>query len=186
MDSNWDERYREASGPKEPADLLTSFEPLLPKRGRALDMACGAGRNSVWLAERGLEVVGIDLSGEALRQARELASQHGCQVTWLREDAESYPLGANEYDVIACFYFRSPALYDKIRSALRPGGWVIYETYTLEQLQHVSGPRNPDHLLRPGELLDAFRRLHIVFYRETMEGRAVASLVARKGEATEW
>jgi hypothetical protein len=71
-------------------------------------------------------------------------------------------------------------------SALRPGGWVVYETYTLEQLQFSSGPRDPGHLLRPGELLAAFRGLRVVFYREAMEGRAVASLVARKSPASEW
>ena len=180
MGSHWDERYREASGPTAPAALLTSLESLLPKRGKALDLACGAGRNSVWLAERGLEVVGIDLSGEALRQARELASQRGCQVTWLCENVETYPLGSKLYDAIVCFYFRSPTLYPRISKALRPGGWLVYETYTLEQLQLSTGPRNPDHLLRPGELLEAFRDLEVVYYRETQAERAVASLVARK------
>ena len=139
MGSHWDQRYREASGPTAPAALLTSLESLLPKRGKALDLACGAGRNSVWLAERGIEV-----------------------------------------DAIVCFYFRSPTLYPRISKALRPGGWLVYETYTLEQLQLSSGPRNPDHLLRPGELLEAFRDLEVVYYRETQAERAVASLVARK------
>jgi 2-polyprenyl-3-methyl-5-hydroxy-6-metoxy-1,4-benzoquinol methylase len=180
MGANWDDRYRASHGSTEPAELLTSFAHLLPTRGKALDIACGSGRNSVWLAQRGLEVTAIDLSGEALRQGKDLALPCGCHVTWLQDDVESYPFGPNEYDVVACFYYRSPALYAKIRRAIRPGGWLLYETYTLDQLQYASGPRNPEHLLGPGELLDAFRDWHVVFYRETREGRGVASLVARK------
>ena len=180
MGANWDDRYRTSPGPAEPAELLTSFAHLLPTRGRAIDIACGNGRNSIWLAQRGLAVTAIDLSGEALRQGRELAHRHGCHVTWLQGDVESHPFGSNDYDVVACFYYRSPVLYPRIRRAIRPGGWLFYETYTLDQLAYASGPRNPEHLLRPGELLAAFRDLQVVFYRETKEGRGVASLLARK------
>ncbi|MBI4165849.1 MAG: class I SAM-dependent methyltransferase [Acidobacteria bacterium] len=180
MGANWDDRYRVSPGPTEPAKLLTSFAYLLPTRGKALDIACGSGRNSIWLARKGLEVTAIDLSAEALHQGRELARHSGSHVVWLQDDVEAFPLGSNEYDVVACFYYRSPALYPKIRRAIRPGGWLYYETYTLDQLDFASGPRNPEHLLHPGELLAAFRDLQVVFYRETSEGRGVASLVARK------
>lgn len=186
MGATWDARYRESPGPAEPAELLTSLGHLLPSRGRALDIACGSGRNSIWLAQRGLEVVAVDISAEALRLGRELAARHRCSVTWLQADVESFRLEASAYEVIACFNYRSPALYSKIRGALRPGGWVIFETYALDQLQFASGPRNPEHLLRPGELLSAFADLRIAYYREVTESRAVASIAAQKMPQAGW
>jgi SAM-dependent methyltransferase len=180
MGANWDARYRESPGPAEPAELLTEFAHLLPRRGRALDIACGNGRNSIWLAQRGLDVVAVDLSAEALRQGRELAARHGCSVTWLQDDVESFPFESSGYELIACFNYRSPALYPRILRSLRPGGWIVLETYTLGQLQFASGPRKPEHLLRPGELLSAFADLRIAFYREVTDSRAVASIVAQK------
>ena len=186
MGKDWDERYRKSPAPTEPASLLTSLESLFPKQGKGLDLACGAGRNSVWLAGRGLDVAAIDLSGEALRQGRELASRRRCHVRWLQEDLQSYALGSAEYDVITCFYIRIPKLYSRISKALRPGGWVVYETYNLAQLQYASGPRDPEHLLRPGELLEAFRDLEVVFYLETSHERAVSSIIARKPAGADW
>lgn len=160
--------------------MLTAFAGLLPNEGRALDLACGTGRNCLWLARRGFDVVGVDLSAEALRQGRELASRDGLRVNWVEADVEAYSLASNELDVILCFYYRSPALYPRLRAALRPGGWLFCETYTLEQLRYDSGPRNPDHLLRPAELLSVFADWNVVYYRETAADRGVASLVARK------
>jgi SAM-dependent methyltransferase len=186
MGATWDARYRESPGPAEPSDLLVSLGHLLPKRGRALDIACGSGRNSIWLAQRGLDVVGVDFAAEALRLGRELATRHGCSVTWLQNDVESFQFEISAYDIIACFNYRSPTLYPGVHRALRPGGWVVFETYTLDQLQFASGPRNPEHLLRPGELLMAFGDLRIAFYREVTEGRALASLVAQKMPSRNW
>ena len=186
MGATWDARYRESPGPAEPAELLTSLGQLLPSRGRALDIACGSGRNSIWLAQRGLEVVAVDISAEALRLGRELAESHGCSVTWFQADAESFQFGSSVYNVIVCFNYRNPTLYPKIHSALRPGGWAVFETYTLDQLQFASGPRNPEHLLCPGELLSAFADLRIAYYREVTESRAVASIAAQKMPQAGW
>lgn len=180
MGATWDARYRESPGPAEPAELLTSLGHLLPARGRALDIACGSGRNSIWLAQRGLDVVAIDTSSEALRLGRELASRHGCSVTWLQADVESLQFETSAYEVIVCFNYRNPALYPKICSALRPGGWAVFETYTLDQLRFASGPSNPQHVLCRGELLSAFADLRIAFYREVTQTRALASIVAQK------
>lgn len=122
----------------------------------------------------------MDTSAEALRLGREVARRHGCNVTWIHDDVETFPFQPAVYEVIVCFNYRSPALYPKILSALRPGGWLVYETYTLAQLQFASGPRNPQHLLRPGELFNAFDGMRLAYYRESENVRAVASLVAQK------
>ncbi|MBI1984082.1 MAG: class I SAM-dependent methyltransferase [Acidobacteria bacterium] len=166
--------------PRHPAELLVGFSTLLPPRGRALDLACGSGRHSLFLAARGLRVVAIDRSQTALQEGRELALRRGLRVDWVRADLENYPLPSQAFDVIVCFYYRDPALYAPLRRALRPAGLLVYETYTREQLRFSSGPRNPTHLLEPTELLTAFADWNVIFYQERMFERGVASLVARK------
>ena len=124
--SRWDERYRGAPAPALPSDLLVSFSTLLPPRGRALDVACGAGRNAVYLAEHALEVVAVDRSQEALRQGRELARGRHGRVHWVQADLEMFELPAQAFDVISCFYYRDPALFPRLRSALRLRGLLFY------------------------------------------------------------
>jgi tellurite methyltransferase len=165
---------------REPAELLTGFASLLPSSGRALDLACGAGRHSLFLAGRGLRVVAVDRSLAALEEGRELARLRGLRVDWVRADLENFPLPTEAFDFIVCFYYRDPALYTRLRAALRPGGLIVYETYTREQVCFSSGPRNPAHLLEPGELLDAFNGWDVIFYHETRVARGVARVVARK------
>ena len=177
-------RASEHVTPQQPVPLLTEYAHLLPSNGSALDLACGAGRNAIFLAQRGLEVTGIDRSKDVLAEAEEAAEKSGVQVKWVAEDLETatHPLSLpqNHYDVITCFYYRDPRLYPQIFAALRPGGILFYETFTLDQLQHDFGPRDPDHLLAPGELLRVFQRLELLFYREMALEKAVAGLIARK------
>jgi tellurite methyltransferase len=163
-----------------PAEILTRFASQIPPGKRALDVACGAGRHSLFLAGRGLRVVAVDRSPAALEEGRELARLRGLRVNWVRADLESFPLPTEAFDVIVCFYYRDPGLYAGLRAALRPGGLIVYETYTREQLRFSSGPRNPAHLLEPGELLDAFGGWDVIFYHETRLKRGVACIVARK------
>ena len=177
-------RPSESVTPQQPVPLLTEYAHLLPSNGSALDLACGKGRNAIFLAQRGLEVTGIDRSEVTLAEAKEAAEEAGVQVQakikWVAEDLETAPLPQNHYDVITCFYYRDPNLYPQIFAALRPGGILFYETFTLDQLQHDFGPRDPDHLLAPGELPRVFQRLELLFYREMSLEKAVAGLIARK------
>lgn len=178
--SVWDEKYRQSRAPTEPAQLLVQFASLLPPCGRALDLACGGGRNSVFLAQRGLTVIAVDSSLDGLRQGRELASRRNVQATWVCANLERFRLPTSAFDVIVCFSYREPTLYPAIRAALRKGGLLFYETFTLDQLRFGAGPQNPVHLLEAGELLKAFGGWDVFFYRETWMDRGVASLVARK------
>ncbi len=180
MGISWNARYRSKPASSEPSELLTAFSSLLPERGRALDLACGGGRHSVFLAQHGLSVTGVDASDEALRQARELARQKNVRVDFVQADLERFALPRATFDVVACFYYRDPNLYAPLGEALVPGGLLFYETYTLEQLRFDSGPRNPAHLLEPGELRAAFRRWQVIFYREQWRQKGLASLIARK------
>jgi len=178
--ARWEERYRNSSGATAPSELLLRFSNFLPRQGRALDLACGAGRNSVYLADRGLRVVGVERSWAALEKGRELARERRCAVQWNQADLERFWFPPQTFDIIACFYYRDPAIYPWLSAALRPGGLLFYETFTWEQFGSPGRPRNPAHLLRPGELLQAIGDWEVLFYRETWGDRAVAALVARK------
>ena len=145
-----------------------------------MDLACGGGRNSAYLARRGLHVVGVDRAWEGLRRGKETAAQAGVEVSWVQADLDRFHLPAGSFDVIVCFYYRDPSLYPRIRAAIRPGGLLIYQTFTRDQLRFSKGPRNPAHLLEPGELLDAFGDWDLIFYHETWSERGEAALVARK------
>jgi tellurite methyltransferase len=166
--------------PTEPSNLLVRFSDLLPRQGLALDVACGWGRNSLFLARRGLRVLAVDRSREALAQGRELATQADLAVDFVQADLTVFKLPVNSVCLIVCFNYRDPALYLALRSSLRPGGLLIYETYTDEHRHYDARPRNPDHVLAKSELLREFRDWQLIFYREVWINRGVASLVAQK------
>src|SRR3954464_11789764 len=87
----WDEKYAAAEIPHEPSAVLRSLELLLPKRGRAIDVAGGAGRNAIWLAVLGLDVTIADISPRGLALAQERAAERGISITPLQADLEESP-----------------------------------------------------------------------------------------------
>ncbi len=194
---NWDERHRTESRPVgECAAFLRETLPLLP-RGRAIDLAMGAGRNAVYLVAGGWRVTGLDSSHVALEKAAALARDRGIGVYWagesprefspklpglllLQADLEHWPLPAAQFDIIVCFNFLQRSLFAPIERALRRGGMLVYESYTVEQLGFPNGPHNPNYLLRPNELRQSFGELETLFYRELRAGKGIASLLARK------
>jgi len=196
----WDLRHRESSShpAPEPAAFFVECLPLLPRphgSSRALDLACGAGQNAVYLAEHGWQVVAIDFSPAALDRAAALAAarhvavrraplnaipSHLTGVVLVEADLEICGLPTAAFDLILCFHYLDRSAFARIESALRPGGHLFYESFTELQLAYSDGPRDPSHLLRIGELRDALPRLEVLFYRECQWPRAVASLLARK------
>lgn len=195
---HWNARCRSQGYPTgtEPAELLEQVLAILP-RGRALDLAAGAGRNAVFLATKGWRVLGVDSSRVALEQAENLARERGLAVHWLASlgrgilpkpaglwlleaDLERLRLPEAQFELLICFNYLQRSLLPAIERALRPGGMLVYETYTRDQLGFSHGPHNPEYLLRPAELRQAFRGLDILFYREFCTGKGMASLVARK------
>ena len=172
----------------EVAELLVAHLELLleeASRGPVLDLACGDGQNGVFLAERGLGVTCCDISRDALGRAGELAGRRGVRVSLWEVDLERpgiNPLQEDTYSAILVFRYLHRPLFPCIRKALRPGGLLVYETFTVEQA--VFGrPRNPDHLLHPGELRQAFADWEILHLFEGLKEnprRAVAQLVCRR------
>ena len=117
---------------------------------------------------------------KALAAGREAAIQSNLKVSFVQVDLTRFSLPRNAFSVVICFKYRDPQLYPTLRAALRPGGLLVYETYTVEHLKYGRKPLRSAHLLARNELLHAFRDWEIIFYREVWTGRGVASLVARK------
>lgn len=181
----WDERYRREEGPEGPADLLLEQASLLPEGGRALDVAMGTGRNALYLASLGFRVTGIDISAVAVARCRQRARARGLSLTAIVADLEQYQLPLAEYDLIVNFYYLQRSLAGPLVAALKPGGVLVFETFTLEQQRFGYGPKDPEHMLRPGELAKLFPTLEPLFYREAVvpgdKGpKAIASLIGRK------
>jgi SAM-dependent methyltransferase len=151
-----------------------------------LDLACGRGRNALWLAQQGVPVLAADINRSSLAALREEADA-GITIWEVDlEDPASDPLAGQSFGAILVFRYLHRPLIPSIQAATVPGGLVIYETFTQAQA-HLGRPTNPDFLLRPGELADAFRgweHLHTFegVVESSVSGRpcAVAQLVARK------
>lgn len=159
--------------------LVEALQIDPPPAGSALDVACGAGRNAVYLALRGYAVTAIDILPDALARTADLASRSGVQVNCIQRDVSARgALDGLTADLVVVVRFLDRALFGQLQRAVRPGGMLVYETFTLLQAEH-GHPRNPKHLLEPGELAGAFPRLQTRLYREgCFDGAHLARLVA--------
>jgi tellurite methyltransferase len=166
--ARWDEKHAAEHATQKPSSFLKEiFEAdswPLPK-GRALDIATGKGCNAIFLAERGFQVVGIDISPVALEMARRTAQKKSLVIDWQEADLERIELPKGDYDLVLNFNYLQRSLVPQIKKTLKPGGWVIFETYLTDQSK-IGHPINPDYLLRHNELLDFFRGFHVLYYRE--------------------
>lgn len=165
----------------EPAQFLRDNIELLP-HGQVLDIAMGSGRNSVYLAQCGFTVTGIDISPEAVRSALELADSAGVGIKAEIADLENdYHITKEAYDIIICFNYLHRSLIPQIKGGLRRGGMVVYETFITDQAG-FGKPRNPDYLLKHNELLEMFRDFRCLRYCEGIfpGPKATAGIVAQK------
>lgn len=181
----WERRYRQGEyQPRwEPSSLLVEWLLRLP-RGRALDVACGNGRNALFLASQGYTVDAIDIAASALALGRQRAFSLGLRVNWVQADLDSNPLSEAAYDLIVVSFYINRALAPSLVDTLRPGGALVYEHH-LKVPQPVDGPTKPEHRFAPGELKRLFSRLEVLHYEEGVfqEGErrhAHARLVAAK------
>ena len=157
--------------------------PIATNPPRALDVACGSGRDAVYLAMQGYNVDAIDILPDALTKAADLARRCSVQLTPREVDLERDPhLPAEQYDLVMVFRYLQRSLFPSLVSAIRPGGYIIYETFHERNLQTGHKPRNPAHLLKTGELRTAFGEFEILIDRDGVErdGRFFSSILARK------
>ncbi len=182
----WDERYRQGPGmPDDPSAFLVENKALLPAGGHALDIAMGNGRNSLYLASLGFRVTGVDVSRVAVAQCHEKAERLGLAVETVVADLEDYVLPMDTYDLVINFHYLQRTLATPIVRALRRNGVLVFESFTVDQLQHGYGPKDPAFLMRPGELREMFSGLETLLYFEGTIGgdrgpKAVAQLIGRK------
>ena len=160
----WDRQHAESLGAEQPSSFLREIIESscwdMP-RGRALDIACGKGRNALFLAEQGFEVVAIDISPVALEAAQRQAQERSLAIAWQQADLEQVELPQADYHLIVNFNYLQRSLIPSMKSALRPGGYVIFETYLVDQ-QAIGHPKNPAYLLDYNELLDFFRDFRVL------------------------
>jgi tellurite methyltransferase len=155
--------------------------------GPILDLACGGGHNGVFLAVEGLSVVCCDRSPEALERTRSLADEHQVTVSLWQADLEkegANPLPVDFYGGVLVFRYLHRPLIPQIRESLKAGGVLMYETFTVEQ-PRFGKPRNPDFLLKKGELRGWFEDWEMIdFFEGIQQGpeRAVAQILCRKPE----
>lgn len=165
----WDERYRNATAGTEPAQVLLENCHLLPSRGRVLDLACGLGTNSLFLAGQGLDVSAWDFSTVAIEKLRAAVNTRGLSVIAEVRDVIARPPEPQSFNAIIVTRFLDRSLVPHLVGALLPGGVIFYQTFVLEAIDKTIGPKDPVFRLAQNELLELFSPLRLLFYRE--EGR---------------
>ena len=185
----WDERYRTGAyrARTHPTQLLADWLPTLP-RGRALDVACGAGRNALYLAAHGYSVDAVDISSVALDRARAGARERGLTINWFEMDLDATIPTDAHYDLIVMVRYTHPTLVAELVGLLNDGGYLVCEEH-LSTTREVVGPTNARFRMRPNELLGLATGLRIIYYHEGLavdpDGRpaALAQLVGCRGSA---
>ncbi len=164
----WDRRYSdEISDSLSPDPLLLEFRELFSS-GRALDLACGLGSASMFLAGIGYWVDAFDTSEVALRKLMNQLVRKNLSIGVAVVDLDYYPLQRNTYDVVTVFYFFSQRIVASIRAALKPKGILVYSTFNY---LHLSDRPDfcRDYLVPPGGIGRFFPDLHVVADRESSE-----------------
>jgi SAM-dependent methyltransferase len=164
----------------DPSRWLTDHRHLLPATGDALDLACGSGRNAIWLAEQGFQALAVDRNATALDALSEEAKRRRLSLRTRVVDLEDGRpfLDPDSFDLIVVVHYLHRPLFPGLVRALRPGGVLVYETFTRAQAARGK-PTNPAFLLESGELLTLVRPLQVLASREgEFEGKMLASVVA--------
>ncbi len=194
----WDSRFAEkgfAYG-TEPNAFLVSQKHLLKPRAKALAVADDEGRNGVWLAQQGLDVLSVDQSAVGLAKTRELAAQRGVSIRTEQTDLTTWKWPENEFDVVAAIFIHFPSavrapMHARMYAALKPGGVLILEAFTPKQLEYkTGGPQDLDRLYTADMLRNDFGMGERLLLEEAITGlnegpyhhgqSAVVRLVLRK------
>lgn len=165
-----------------PCSWLVLNADLLPRGGRALDVACGRGRHALLLAAAGIGVRALDRDAARIASLAAIADRLALPIEAEVVDLEAgtAELGRDAYDLVLVVHYLHRPLIPRLVRALAPGGLLIYETFTKAQAQRGK-PSNPDFLLAPGELSALVAPLQVLRQREgEYEGRMVAGVAARK------
>jgi SAM-dependent methyltransferase len=173
----WNQRYAEDSYHKNnPVTLVEDWLPGIPV-GKALDVACGAGRNAIFLAQAGYQVDAIDISSEGLNQARHKAESLGLSINWIEHDLDRDFQFDTDYDLIIVLWYVDLALVTRLCGCLAAGGYLLSEEHLITDLE-VIGPTNSNYRVAPGELREAVSGVDILLYEESTEMNSEGDQVA--------
>lgn len=162
---HWEERYSDAGRvPGNPSRFLESLLAELAP-GRALDLACGDGRNAMALARHGHSVTAIDIAHAGLARLRRSATDAGLEVDAIQADLDVYPLPRRHFDLAVKMLFLERPLFAAMKESLVPGGIAVVETFLIDQRQ-IGHPRNPAFLLERGELAEVFADFEVLICEE--------------------
>jgi SAM-dependent methyltransferase len=180
----WNEKYAAGDFPQKPSEIVQRFYRRAPM-GRALDIAAGSGRNTLFLAEQGFKVEALDISDKGLAGL----DKHS-NVVPICVDLDVFDIPMKRYSLILNIRFLHRRLFPQIIEGLTDGGLLIFETYLVWKDKAPESAHRRDFMLRPNELLHSFLPLRIFHYQETVPGdsdedRPIASLVAIKGQGRE-
>ncbi len=187
--SGWNERYR--SGERASEDLLAPPTPLVVETaqqlqpGCALDLACGSGRNALWLAEHGWRVTAVDGAAAAIKILRERAAERNFNVRALVADLQAgeFSIGQSAWDLIVIAYYLQRDLFEAAKAGARHGGILLAIAHITEP-----GEEPTPHRLRSGELSGFFRGWEILHEyegppKDDAHRRGVAEIVVRRPSA---
>ena len=184
--NKWNARWREkaATANWQADPWLQKVLPLLPG-STALDIACGMGRNAIFLAEQGFAVAAVDMSEVALGLLDEEAQRRDLAIDILQLDLEGAApvLPAGPFDLLLNFFYLHRPLFAQELARVRPGGIAVVRTFSSAGTDQF-GPIRPEIALRPGELLEIFFGWEVLLHEEGLEpsakGGSLAGIVARR------
>jgi tellurite methyltransferase len=187
--ADWNERYsRGEHATTEPSKLLVRVAANLAP-GRALDIACGAGRHALYLAQHGWQVTAVDASRVGIDITRERARACGVTLGARVADLErgEFVIEEDAYDLVCVFYYLQRDLFQQLRASVTPGGTLVAAIHMVDENPEIK-QMNPDFLLQPGELRAFFSDWQIEHYHETTQHdddagehtRRTAEIIVRK------
>ena len=168
---------RPSSNPlaREPSPWVVRFAAHLAPGARALDVASGHGRHARHLAGRGCLVTAVDVDAAC---ATSLAGIPGVEFLQADLESEPWPFADQSYDAVVVVHYLHRSLLPRLSAALAPGGLLIYETFARGNEQ-FGRPRSPDFLLRPRELIDAFRELRVLAFEDGYVAEPQPAMIQR-------
>lgn len=178
--TRWNTKHQNIPMPMDPSAIVIKYVNQTVN-SKALDIACGIGRNTHYLAKLGYEIDAVDISDYALSQIEKSKMIHTIET-----DLTKYSIGPNSYDLILNINYLERKLFPSIMAGLKYGGILIFQTFITAHEEGYHNPSNPDFLLQSNELPTKFSDLTTLFYEErddqNMHGEKVkiASFIAKK------
>jgi tellurite methyltransferase len=182
LKSRWDRFYGKSQFMygKKPAKFLAANYHVIPPHGKVLDIGMGEGRNGVFLATKGRQVTGIDISEVAVKKAELLAKEYGTKIKSIVADVEKYDFPPHSFDAIISFYYVDRKLLSRLMKWLKPGGYIFYEAHLIDYKRRLKSKEPDQYFLKKRELLEFFPKFKVLKYSESASDQDMASSIVVK------